>query len=78
VIVWILSVGHALGAGSDASRLWLRAVVLAPVAPIVYLLVVRVFGARARIGARAVRPARSERRRRDQLEIASEASGGRR
>ena len=48
VIVWILSVGHAFGAGSDASRLWLRAVVLAPVAPIVYLLVVR-----ARAPARA-------------------------
>ena len=41
VIVWLLSVVHALGAGSDASKLWLRAVVLAPVAPIVYLLVVR-------------------------------------
>lgn len=78
VIVWILSVGHALGAGSDASAFWLRAVVLAPVAPIVYLLVVRVFGARPRAGARAVRPARSERPRRDQLEIASEATGGRR
>lgn len=46
VIVWVLSVGHALGAGSDASRLWLRALVLAPVAPIVYLLVLRAFGNR--------------------------------
>jgi sulfoxide reductase heme-binding subunit YedZ len=46
VLVWGLSVAHALGAGSDASRPWLRAVVLAPVAPIVYLLVVRAFGAR--------------------------------
>jgi sulfoxide reductase heme-binding subunit YedZ len=46
VVVWMLSVGHALGAGSDASRLWLRVVVLAPVAPIVYLLVLRTFGTR--------------------------------
>lgn len=76
VIVWLLSVGHALGAGSDASRLWLRAVVLAPVAPIVYLLVIRLFGGRSRAAARAVRPARRERPRRDQLEVAPEAVGG--
>jgi methionine sulfoxide reductase heme-binding subunit len=44
VLVWLLAVVHVLGAGSDASKLWLRAVVLAPVAPIVYLLVVRIFG----------------------------------
>ena len=41
VIVWLLSIVHVLGAGSDASSLWLRALVLAPVAPIVYLFVVR-------------------------------------
>ena len=45
VLVWILAVVHALGAGSDASKLWLRAIALAPVAPIVYLLVVRMAGA---------------------------------
>ena len=39
--VWALSVIHTLGAGSDATGTWLRAVVLAPVAPIVYLLVLR-------------------------------------
>lgn len=39
--VWVLSVIHTLGSGSDASAPWLRAVVLAPVAPIVYLLATR-------------------------------------
>jgi methionine sulfoxide reductase heme-binding subunit len=43
VIVWLLSVAHALGAGSDGERLWLRAIALSPLAPIVYLLVVRSF-----------------------------------
>jgi methionine sulfoxide reductase heme-binding subunit len=41
-LVWALSVVHTLGAGSDASALWLRIVVLAPVAPVVYLFVLRV------------------------------------
>lgn len=76
VIVWILSVGHALGAGSDAPRLWLRALVLAPVAPIVYLLVVRVFAPRPRAGVRSGQRARSGRPRRDHVEVASEAAGG--
>jgi sulfoxide reductase heme-binding subunit YedZ len=44
VIVWLLSVVHALGAGSDGAKPWLRAVVLAPLAPIVFLLVVRTLG----------------------------------
>jgi len=39
--IWILAAVHTLGAGSDAAGLWLRAVVLAPVAPIAYLLVLR-------------------------------------
>jgi sulfoxide reductase heme-binding subunit YedZ len=59
VLVWLLSVVHALGAGSDASKLWLRAVVLAPIAPVAYLLVLRIFGARggdARKIARQVDP----------------------
>jgi sulfoxide reductase heme-binding subunit YedZ len=43
-VVWVLSAVHALGAGSDASKLWLRVVVLIPVAPIVYLFVVRTLG----------------------------------
>ncbi|HEX5194362.1 MAG TPA: hypothetical protein VFW09_16305 [Solirubrobacteraceae bacterium] len=41
VLVWGLSVVHALGGGTDAGRLWLRLVVLAPLVPIAYLLVVR-------------------------------------
>lgn len=41
VAVWLLSAVHAFGAGSDAHTVWLRAVVLAPVVPIVYLLALR-------------------------------------
>ena len=48
VIVWLLSVVHALGAGSDGAQPWLRVVALAPLAPIVYLLVVRTLGAQQR------------------------------
>jgi sulfoxide reductase heme-binding subunit YedZ len=40
-VIWILSVVHTIGAGSDGSKLWLRAIVFAPVVPIVYLLVTR-------------------------------------
>lgn len=56
-VVWILAAGHALGAGSDASRLWLRAVVLAPVAPIVYLLVVRWWAIPRQLDAKRGTPA---------------------
>lgn len=41
IISWVLSVVHALGAGSDAHRLWLRALVFGPGIPIIYLLVLR-------------------------------------
>ena len=61
--IWMLSVVHTLGAGSDATALWLRAVVLAPVAPIAYLLVLRI--ARERPAARrpaSAHPRRSARR----------------
>lgn len=47
VLVWGLSVVHALGAGSDAAQPWLRAIVLAPAVPLAYLIVVRVLGSRA-------------------------------
>jgi methionine sulfoxide reductase heme-binding subunit len=53
VVVWLLSAVHALGAGSDASKLWVRVVVLFPVAPIVYLLVVRTLGVENRRARRA-------------------------
>ena len=56
VVVWILSAIHALGAGSDASKLWLQVVVLIPVAPIVYLLVVRTLGPDNRRAQRAESP----------------------
>jgi sulfoxide reductase heme-binding subunit YedZ len=46
VIAWGLSAVHALGAGSDAGRLWLRAIVLVPVPLIVYLVIVRVTATR--------------------------------
>jgi methionine sulfoxide reductase heme-binding subunit len=44
VLIWLLSAVHAIGAGSDATALWLRCVVLAPVAPIAYLLALRMLG----------------------------------
>jgi sulfoxide reductase heme-binding subunit YedZ len=78
VLVWILSVIHALGAGSDAARFWLRAVVLVPVAPVVYLLIVRMLSAREVAPVRSAQPAPNPQPRRlhgsDQLEVASEAS----
>ena len=40
-LVWLLSVLHTLGAGSDGSKPWLRVVVLGPCVPIVYLLTLR-------------------------------------
>jgi methionine sulfoxide reductase heme-binding subunit len=67
VAVWALSVAHTLGSGSDAAAVWLRAVVLAPVAPVVYLLVLRMARERpstqATAGRRASRkPSRRPRR----------------
>jgi sulfoxide reductase heme-binding subunit YedZ len=83
VFVWVLSVIHALGSGTDAQKLWLRAFVLAPVAPIVYLFVVRTFASGNREARRVGRQTKTdvscrERRRAhkdhqiDQLEIASD------
>lgn len=42
VFVWLLGVLHTLGAGSDASTQALRAFVLVPAIPIVYLTVLRI------------------------------------
>jgi sulfoxide reductase heme-binding subunit YedZ len=66
--VWMLAVVHTLGAGSDGRTLWLRAVVILPGIPIVYLLTLRVLQrnpkqltrAPAR-RARAAEPARARR-----------------
>ena len=40
-VVWLLSAAHALGSGSDAGTVWLRAIVLLPAVPIIYVLTVR-------------------------------------
>lgn len=57
LIVWVLSAIHALGAGTDGGQVWLRAIVLVPVAPIAYLLVVRLTGSE-RVSRRATDPSR--------------------
>jgi sulfoxide reductase heme-binding subunit YedZ len=59
-LVWILAVVHALGSGSDAAAVWLRAVVLVPAVPIVYLLVLRGLSPR-RAGKSASASGRGER-----------------
>ena len=41
-LVYVLGVIHVLGAGSDASAPWLRAVLFATGAPILFLFLVRV------------------------------------
>jgi methionine sulfoxide reductase heme-binding subunit len=57
IAVWVMAVVHTLGAGTDGGRIWLRIIVLAPVAPIVYLLVVRLV--LTAVLPRSSRPARS-------------------
>ena len=54
-LVWILAVIHTLGAGSDGTTVWLRAIVLATGLPIVYLFALRVFQSPRR-AARPQRP----------------------
>ena len=44
VLVWVLSAVHTLGAGSDGVAAVAALIVLAPVAPIVYLLALRFLG----------------------------------
>lgn len=43
-LVWLASAVHALGAGTDAHRVWLVGLVIATGIPIVYLLALRAFG----------------------------------
>lgn len=67
ILVWILGVVHTLGAGSDAATLWLRAYVLLPAVPIVYLFVLRTLGSgtrkgRAAAGAKPAKTIRAPRR----------------
>jgi sulfoxide reductase heme-binding subunit YedZ len=44
IVVWALAVVHTIGTGSDSSALWLRAIVLAPLLPVVYLVALRLHG----------------------------------
>ena len=53
---WVLSVIHTLGSGSVGDQLWMRAIVVAPVAPMVYLLTLRLL----RPAPRKARPTTSE------------------
>jgi len=56
VLVWVLGVVHTLGAGSDASAMWLRALLLITGIPIVYLTVLRILqGAFGKAPAEAAR-----------------------
>lgn len=52
-LVWLMSAVHTLGAGSDAGRLWLRCLVLAPVMPLAYLVVRRALRGSARTAGAA-------------------------
>ena len=51
-LAWVLAAIHTLGAGTDGGSLWLRAIVLAPLPVLVYLLIVRLLGSRAPAQAR--------------------------
>ena len=53
LLVWVLGVIHTLGAGSDAATQWLRALVLLPAIPIVYLTVLRSLQGRTRKASKA-------------------------
>ena len=60
VVIWILAVVHTLGSGSDRSKLWMQWIVLAPVVPIVYLLVLRLLPSESRRPRVAPGPVRRE------------------
>lgn len=53
VLAWLMSAAHTLGAGSDRGQSWLRALVVAPSVPIVYLLVVRILNRNPRTTPRS-------------------------
>ena len=52
VLVWVLGAVHALGAGSDGSTVWLRALVVVTGIPIVYLFVLRMLQSATRAAGR--------------------------
>lgn len=47
VVVYVLGVAHALGSGTDASTQWFRILLLATVAPVLFLTILRVLQSRA-------------------------------
>lgn len=53
ILVYVLSVAHTLGAGTDASQGWMRVLIVATGAPILFLFVVRVLPAKASAGPQA-------------------------
>ncbi len=57
-VAWILAAVHTIGAGSDGSAIWLRAIVFAPAIAIVYLVVLRVLPGDAR-ARRSAHPAQT-------------------
>ena len=42
ILVYVLSVAHTLGAGTDASEPWMRALIVATGAPVLFLLLMRI------------------------------------
>jgi len=56
LLVWVLGVVHALGAGSDAASQWLRALVVLPAIPIAYLAALRMLARGGGSGARRRTP----------------------
>jgi sulfoxide reductase heme-binding subunit YedZ len=48
LLVYVLAVGHTLGAGTDAATPWLRAILLVTGAPILYLALLRLLPGDAR------------------------------
>jgi len=56
ILVWVLAVIHTLGAGTDASQLWMRVILLTTGIPIVFLFLRRILPGEAK-PARRVRPA---------------------
>lgn len=61
IVVYLLGVVHALGAGTDGSTLWLRTFMLATGAPILFLFLARVLPRRRRESDRARQRARVHR-----------------
>lgn len=53
VIVWALGIAHTIGAGSDASTVWMRLLMLAMGAPIVFLFLVRILSSSKPAAVRA-------------------------